>query len=84
MRAKGAELIYFSQCILDDGKPEPGGQEGSADIRVVEAILQSIRSGQTVRVGNPDQIQYPDQEQKIELPPVTPPKIVNAESPSVK
>ena len=80
----GAELLYFSRCILDDTTPEPGGVEGTADIRVIEAILKSIRSGRTVRLPQSGAALHPDKDQKIELPPVKPPKIVNAESPSVK
>ena len=80
----GAELLYFSQCILDDTTPEPGGLEGTADIRVIEAILKSIRSGQAVRLPKSASPQYPQKDQKVALPPVKPPKIVNAESPSAK
>jgi predicted dehydrogenase len=80
----GAELVYFSQCILDDTMPKPGGLEGTADIRVIEAILQSIRSGQAVGLPQSGSTQHPRKGQKIDLPRVKPPKIVNAESPSVK
>jgi predicted dehydrogenase len=80
----GAELVYFSQCILDDTTPEPGGLEGTADIRVIGAILKSISSGQAVRLPQTDLTRRPGESQKIELPPVKPLKIVNAESPSAK
>jgi predicted dehydrogenase len=80
----GAELVYFSQCILDDSAPEPGGLEGTADIRVIEAILKSMRSGQAVRLPQSRLIQHSGKDQKIELPPVKPPKIVHAQSPSAK
>jgi len=80
----GAELLYFSQCILDDTVPEPGGLEGTADIRVIEAILQSIMSGRAVRLPPAELTRHPSKDQKIELPPVKHPKIVNAESPSAK
>jgi predicted dehydrogenase len=42
----GAELVYFSRYVLDDVAPEPGGFEGTADLRVIEAIFESLRSGQ--------------------------------------
>ncbi len=80
----GAELTYFSQCILDDATPEPGGLEGTADIRVTEAILKSMRSGRSVRIPHGPSTKHPDDEQKIHLPPVKPPKIANADPPSVK
>lgn len=80
----GAQLVYFSRCVLDNTKPEPGGSEGTADIRVIEAILESIRSRQAVRLAQSAPTRRPRGEQKIEMPPVKPPKIVNAESPSAK
>jgi predicted dehydrogenase len=80
----GAELVYFSQCILDDTAPEPGGLEGTADIRVIEAILTSIRSGRAVRLPQSEATRHPGADQKIELPPVKPRAIVHAESPSAK
>jgi predicted dehydrogenase len=46
----GAEIEYFSQCILNGVEPEPSGYEGMADVRVIEALLQSIRSGKPVKL----------------------------------
>jgi predicted dehydrogenase len=80
----GAELADFSRCILDDITPEPSGLEGTADIRVIDAILRSIRSGEAVRTQHSLPTRHPRKEQKIELPPVKPPKIENAQSPSAK
>ena len=34
------ELIYFSDCILHDRAPEPSGNEGLADVRVINAIYE--------------------------------------------
>ena len=45
-----AELLYFSDCILKDKKPEPSGMEGLADIRIVEAIHESARTKRAIRV----------------------------------
>ena len=75
--------MYFSQCILDD-TTERGGLKGTADIRVIEAILESIRSGRAVRLPHSGSVQHLGVDQKIELPPVEPPKIVNVESLSAK
>jgi predicted dehydrogenase len=44
----GPELIYFSDCVLNDRQPEPGGFEGLQDVRVVEAIYRSARDGRPV------------------------------------
>ena len=45
-----AEIDYFSRCIRDGHEPEPSGAEGLADVRVVEAIIESIRSGRPVAI----------------------------------
>lgn len=41
----GGELKYFSDCILNDLDPEPDGQEGLADMRVLEGIIKALESG---------------------------------------
>jgi predicted dehydrogenase len=46
----GGEMKYFSDCILKGRDPEPDGYEGLADVRVIEAALQSIKSGHFERV----------------------------------
>src|SRR5690242_17084948 len=45
-----AELTYFSECLLKNKEPEPDGFEGLADVRIVEAIYESIRTRRTVPV----------------------------------
>lgn len=42
------ELTYFSDCILSDRDPEPSGEEGWCDVRVIEAILESAGTGRPV------------------------------------
>jgi predicted dehydrogenase len=42
------ELLYFSDCILHNLEPEPSGEEGIADVRVIEALNQSIETGRWV------------------------------------
>jgi predicted dehydrogenase len=41
----GGEMRYFSDCILNDRHPEPDGEEGYADVRVLEGIVRALRSG---------------------------------------
>ena len=45
-----AELVYFSDCILQGRRPEPSGLDGLADVRVIEAIYRSIDQGRPVRL----------------------------------
>lgn len=42
----GGELKYFSDCILNDHDPEPDGEEGFCDVRVVCALIRSLQTGQ--------------------------------------
>jgi glucose-fructose oxidoreductase len=44
------ELIYFSDCITDDRSPEPSGREGLADVRIIDAIYKSAKTGRVVQV----------------------------------
>ena len=41
----GGEMKYFSDCILKGRDPEPNGLEGLSDVRVIEAIHRSLKSG---------------------------------------
>jgi predicted dehydrogenase len=76
----GAEIEYFSECILNRVEPEPSGYEGLADIRVVEALLQSMRSGRPVKLTPFEKDRRPGEQQKIEKSPIKPQKLVHAES----
>jgi glucose-fructose oxidoreductase len=79
----GGEIEYFSRCILENREPEPSGQEGLADLRIVEALLQSARSSQTVKLGPFEKRTRPSEEQKMEKPAVKPETdLVNAKSAS--
>jgi glucose-fructose oxidoreductase len=64
------ELLYFSDCILKDREPEPSGEEGLADVRIIEGMLQSIQSGKPVRLEMRQRDQRPTMEQEIRSPPV--------------
>lgn len=78
------ELRYFSRCILEDREPEPSGEEGFCDVRVVEAILKSAREELPVMLAPYDRNRRPSIEQADHARPVKKPKTVNAPSPSVK
>jgi predicted dehydrogenase len=46
-----AEMDHFAECVRD-GKPvRTPGEEGLADLKVIEALYQSAESGQTVALG---------------------------------
>ena len=80
----GAELLYFSNCILNDEEPQPSGQEGLADVRIIRALVTSMESGMAVDVRPGTPSQRPSPEREIDLPPVKPPQPVEAASPTGK
>ena len=47
----GGETKYFSDCVLDDKHPEPDGEEGLADVRVIKAIEKSLETGLPQKAG---------------------------------
>jgi glucose-fructose oxidoreductase len=77
-----AELVYFSDCILKDKDPEPSGYEGLLDVRVIQAIYESIRTGRAVRLAEPMGKKKPGSQQDIRRPAHGEPRIVHAHPPS--
>ena len=78
-----AELKYFSRCILDDRVPEPTGEEGLADVKIIEAMHRSIRNGRWVDIKLPVRERKPSMRQSIQRPPVPrEPKLVDVKSAS--
>jgi glucose-fructose oxidoreductase len=72
------ELLYFSDCVLNDRLPEPAGEEGLADVRIIEGLLQSISTGRPVRVEMRQREQRPTLRQEIRSPAVPrEPKLVD-------
>lgn len=78
------ELFYFSRCILEDEEPEPSGIEGLADIRVIEALFESARTGRSVRLDPFDLPRRPSPDQVIVRPAIEPPEPFHAPSPTVQ
>jgi predicted dehydrogenase len=78
------ELLYFSECILNDKDPEPSGAEGLADVRVIRALYRSATTGQPVKLGDFEKRHRPGPEQEIRRPPVKESALVHATSPSSK
>jgi glucose-fructose oxidoreductase len=73
------ELLYFSDCILKNRTPEPGGDEGLADVRIIEALHRSIASGRAVKLEVPRRTKRPTLKQEIRRPAVRrEPKLVDA------
>jgi glucose-fructose oxidoreductase len=75
------ELIYFSDCVLEDRAPEPSGEEGLADVRVIRALYQSARFGRPVKLEARRARRQPSIDQSIRRPPVRMPKLVHVTPP---
>lgn len=72
------ELLYFSDCILQDSEPEPSGLEGLMDVRIIKAMSRSIKSGRWVSVHSAQRNRRPTVRQEIRRPPVPrEPKLVD-------
>jgi glucose-fructose oxidoreductase len=75
------ELVYFSDCVMENREPEPSGEEGLADVRVIEALRQSLKTGRIVKTGAEPRDRRPTLDQEIQRPPVRKPKLVHAQVP---
>lgn len=78
-----AEISYFVKCIREDLEPEPSGWEGLADVRILQAIMQSARFGRAVPVEPVLRPHRPDMSQEIDVEPVSKPPLVDV-APSSK
>ena len=76
------ELIYFSNYIQKNQEPQPSGEEGLADVRVIEALYQSAQDGSPARIEATPPRKRPTRAQEIRKPPVEMPQMVNASGPS--
>jgi predicted dehydrogenase len=76
-----AELLYFSDCVRRGRKPEPSGEEGAWDVRIIDALYESARRGTPIALrpfrGEP----RPSSSQRYSQPPTAEPSLVHATSP---
>ena len=77
----GAEISYFSDCVLKGKDPEPSGEEGLIDVAIVEALYKSAATGKPVRMGQLPKKGRPSLKQEIHLPAVKKPKVIETDSP---
>ena len=76
-----AELLYFSRCVLEDSTPEPSGEEGAQEVRIIQALYESARRGTPVSVPPYTDDKRPSLRQAIDQPPVREPETVNVDKP---
>ncbi len=76
------ELLYFSDCVLKDDEPEPSGEEGLADVRVLRAIERSVKERRPVELQPFERSRRPGLDQAIQRPVNGKRDLVNVEEPS--
>jgi predicted dehydrogenase len=76
------ELLYFSDCILQNRDPEPSAEEGFADVRIIRALYRAAETGRPVELAPFERRERPSLEQEIRRPPIDKPQVVHAEAPS--
>jgi glucose-fructose oxidoreductase len=76
------ELLYFSDCILKNRVPEPSGEEGLQDVRIVQALYESAETGKAVSIPPFEESKRPTGRQRITRPGVEKPPLVKVQSAS--
>jgi glucose-fructose oxidoreductase len=74
------ELLYFSDCIHRRRQPEPSGEEGMQDVRIVEALYESAETGKAVTIPAIGRERHPTGRQRITRPGVRKPRLVKVKS----
>ncbi len=77
-----AELVYFSDCILKNKKPEPSGREGFLDVRIIDALRRSYTEHRTMKIEPLTKKRRPRSSQSIKRKPAKKPKPIKADPPS--
>jgi glucose-fructose oxidoreductase len=74
------ELLYFSDCIRTGRDPEPSGEEGLQDVRIVQALYESAETGKAIEIPPFARSKRPDGGQRIVRPGVKKPELVKVQS----
>jgi predicted dehydrogenase len=77
----GPQLLYFSDCVLQRRDPEPDGEEGLVDVRIIRALHDSLENGGMVGV-DATRDRRPAPDQAISCPSVEEPEMVHETEPS--
>jgi predicted dehydrogenase len=77
------ELLHFSDCIQRNRQPEPSGEEGRQDVRIVQALYESAHTGAPVPLAPYRDAKRPTARQTIAKPGVKKPRLVKVKSPTL-
>jgi glucose-fructose oxidoreductase len=75
-----SELLYFSDCVVNNREPEPSGQEGLQDVRIVQALYKSAQQGRAVSIPKYRPAKQPTRRQRIIRPGIAKPSLVKVKS----
>ncbi len=75
------ETAYFSDCILHDGDPEPDGEEGWLDVRVLAAVERALSTGRAQELPPAYRSKRPLLDQAADFPPAPKPPLAHAAPP---
>jgi predicted dehydrogenase len=78
----GPELIYFSDCILNDREPEPSGIEGLVDVHIIRALYDSVQTHRPVTMKQLNRRRRPSLRQEIYRPRISKPRLVHVTAPT--
>jgi glucose-fructose oxidoreductase len=77
------ELQHFSECIQRNRQPEPSGEEGRQDVRIVQALYHSAHTGRPVLLPPYRDTKRPSRRQRRAEPGVKKPRLVKVKSPTL-
>ncbi len=76
-----SQLIHFSDCILTGREPVPCAEEGFADVSIIAAINQSLKTGASMPIEKVGLSRRPGPEDVQRHPPVSKPELVHVAAP---
>ena len=76
------ELLHFSDCIRKNRQPEPSGEEGLQDVRIVEALYRSAKTRRAVTIPRFADRKHPSKRQMIKRRGIKKPQLVKVQSAS--
>ncbi|MBS1955152.1 MAG: Gfo/Idh/MocA family oxidoreductase [Cyanobacteria bacterium SZAS-4] len=74
------ELLHFAECILEDKQPQPTGHEGLNDLRIIDAIRESIKTGRSAKIKTDPEVKKPGKDLITEKPGGEKPELINVQS----
>ena len=79
----GPEMIYFSDCILNDREPEPSGIEGLVDVHIIRSLYDSAKTHRPVTMKQLNRRRRPSLRQEIYRPRISKPRLVRVAAPTI-